>query len=184
MSGSELGPKNFENGTAEWVKLQFTVQVSDFGFGSNPAFQRDNADQTDNYGITGKAKDANTISVILNHEKHQKHAWVTENDLMEFINSGLFPVDETKQYQSMLDAFSLYRQDAVKTQNGLVQSPTSSYAPSSSSDSIAAFPASASYPTEPMNSPRKTNKRASKKKTPKADKAWADPSHFHRFRIS
>ena len=183
LSGSQVGPGSFESGEAKWMKLLFTVQVSGIGSGSAPAFQHDEYQAGDDR-FTGKAKDVHTISRSLNHDRHQKHAWVTEADLMEFVSSGLFPMDAAKQYQAMLDAFSLYRQEAAKAQSGLVQSPTLSYAQSSSSDSSNAFPASENPPRESTNNHRKANRRPAKKKSSKADKMRAASSHFHRFRIS
>ena len=189
MSGSEVGPGTFENGNAQWMKLQFIVQVSELELDSNDSSQHDKAYKDDNYAgfdlkvTKGKAKDVNSVPVLLNQEKHQKHTWVTENDLQEFVNSALFPAEETKQYQSMLDAFFLYQQETVQIQSGLLQSPALSQAQSSSSDSTT-FPASGYSTSEPMKPPLQTKKRTPKKKGTKADKARPSSSHFHRFRIS
>ena len=184
FSGSEIGPGTFESGNAEWMKLQFIVQVSEFETCTRTAFQPDDAYQSKNDELTGRTKFANTILVTLNHTKHQKHAWVTEKDLIEFIDSGLFPVDETRQYQSMLDAFSLCRQEAAQIQSGLVQSPTPSTAQSSSSDSSIALLANGYHQTGTLNSPEKANRRPSKRKVFKAGEVRANSSQFHRFRIS
>lgn len=187
MSGSEVGPGTVESGTAEWMRLQFTVLVSELRSDSDQILQPSPVSPVGNHGYSlhgnrGNAKEA--VSKMLNSEKRQRHAWVTEKDLKEFIQSGLFPIDELKQYQSMLDAFSLYRQDIAQIQSGPLQSPTPSHAPSSGSDSAPTFSASEDPTSTRVMSPKKVHKKTPKKRTSKAEKTGADASHFHRFRLS
>jgi len=51
-----------------------------------------------------------SVSVSLGPQRHTHYAWVTEGEVREFIDSGLFPVEETKQYEMMLNAFAFHRQ--------------------------------------------------------------------------
>lgn len=190
MSGSQVGPGTIESGNAQWMKLHFTVQVSELETDPSdqsylgPKHSDSIHDGMKLEATTAGAKDLNSVPVLLDPTKHQKHAWVTESDLQEFVNSGLFPTEETKQYQSMLDAFSLQRQDAPSISNDLLPSPTLSQAPSSSSDSPAIVPARADPFSESPKRSVKVEKKSPKKRGTKADKTRPDASHFHRFRIS
>ena len=191
MSGSEVGLGTFESGNAQWMKLQFTVQVSEldadpFAFSS----QQDTAHQADlpEDGVfnaaKGKGKDPSAVSISLNQELHQRHAWVTEDDLREFINSGLYPQDETRQYQSMLDAFALYRQVAAQEISNATQKSATIKASASSSESTSSAPSrnpSTRGVTSKVVTPTKSSPA---KKASKSDKARPDASRFHRFRIN
>ena len=72
-------------------------------------------DEDSEYGDQGsdisQETDLDAISVTMNPEKHRLHGWATEEDFREFIKSGLYPIEETTQYQVTLEAFAFYRQD-------------------------------------------------------------------------
>lgn len=192
MSGSEAGPGTLEQGDARWMKLQFTVHVSELASDAtdSPQLERAYGDGAhEGSGLTSltrQAIDLNAVPVTLDQGKYQRHAWVTENDLQEFANSGLFPVEQTKQYQSMLDAFSLYTQRNVRPQDDLlIPDPNLTQVQSSSLDSaLSTSPANGYSPPGSMKPPSKVDKTTLKKKGAKVDKARPSPSHFHRFRIS
>lgn len=52
-----------------------------------------------------------SLQISMNPEEHGVHVWATEEDLKGFVKSGLYPLEETEQYQIMLEAFAFYRQD-------------------------------------------------------------------------
>ena len=192
MSGSEAGPGTLEQGDARWMKLQFTVHVSELASDApdSPQLERAYGDGAhEGSGLTSLTRpaiDLNAVPVTLDQGKYQRHAWVTEHDLQEFANSGLFPVEQTKQYQSMLDAFSLYRQQNVRTQDDLLipDSNLSQVQSSSLDAALATSPANGYSLPGSMKPPPKVDKTTLKKKGAKVDKARPSPSHFHRFRIS
>ena len=119
MSGTEIGPKpNAWTGRSQWMRMLFMVEVVELrmiaerGAKSPEEFA---FDEDSEYGDQGsdisQEPDLDAVNVTMNPEKHRLHVWATEEDLREFIKSGLYPIEETAQYQVMLEAFAFYRQD-------------------------------------------------------------------------
>lgn len=63
------------------------------------------------YEGSDSSMDLETVQVVLNPENHRVHVWATEEDIKGFVKSGLYPVEETVQYEIILEAFAFYRQD-------------------------------------------------------------------------
>lgn len=63
------------------------------------------------HGGSDSSMELDSIPILMNLEKHRMHVWATEEDLKSFVKSGLYPTEETEQYQIMLEAFAFYRQD-------------------------------------------------------------------------
>lgn len=192
MTGSEVGPDPQTFGDLQWMKLLFAVEVAEtepaIKTGEDPAWRSPSPGPK-----LEKGKDIalESISVTLNPEKHQLFAWVSEDDLQEFIKSDLFPREETKQYEMMLDAFALHRQSieqlgprtpaTVSTEDELppplagVRSPSQSPAPTRSSTPKPKQPRPTRSLT-PLPQARRKRSRTPSKGAPAA-------SYFHRFSI-
>lgn len=119
MSGTEFGPLIWNNAEAQWMRMMFIVEVAELTATSSPLV----ADWSGNYafgeqhsygvhGVSGpNSVDVDAVKVILNPVYHGQHVWSNEEDLKEFIDSGLYPTEERSQYQLMMEAFSMYKQD-------------------------------------------------------------------------
>lgn len=194
MSGSQIGPQD-EN--PQWIKLQFTCQVRELDCDNDRfypqqtlAYQMGNPESYNFEAAKAQAKDPNTVPVRLNSQSHRQHAWATEEDLREFMNLGLYPNGANNQYQSMLDAFALYKQDYLDVSRS--KAPASEPpAPSPPAPNPAASksPAPSSKgaskrdsPVQAARAPSKLTKGSSKRSS--SSKSKPDSSHFHRFRIS
>ena len=186
MPASEMGP---DPDNPEWMKLLFTVQVKELDSDPGRFSQRQalayEAGLPENYNfraVRGEGTDPNSVQVLLNPQTHSRHAWVTEDDLREFATSGLYPIGEEKAFESMLDAFALYKQDCEQgsTRNKPTEkkspSPTTSSAPASSTKKSGS-------PEKTSKSPGKSSKSNSARQS-SSSKSKPDPSHFHRFRIT
>lgn len=106
MSGTEIEPASRETGHAQRMRMLFMVEVAELGLLQldNSPFEKDML-----YGSQGL--DINSVPVALNIGKHRQHVWSREEDLKEFINSGLYPIEERAQYRMMLEAFGLQNQN-------------------------------------------------------------------------
>ena len=189
MPGSQSGPGTEE---PQWMKLQFTVSVAEldcdperFSHQQTLAYQAGLPENYNFHSARSQSKDPTAIPIQLNPETHSRYAWVTEDELREFARSGLYPTEEVNQYQSMLDAFALYKQDCDLVVNrdrpGEDVSPPSTTANSSRQSSVPADKPRST--TQPSKSPAKPNKSTSSRQG-SSSKSKPDPSHFHRFRIT
>ena len=114
MSGTEIGSKpNAWTGRSQWMRMLFMVEVIELrmiaerGAKSPEEFA---FDEDSEYGDQGsdisQEPDLDAVNVTMNPEKHRLHVWAREEDLREFIKSGLYPIEEKAQYQVMLEAFA------------------------------------------------------------------------------
>ena len=106
ISGTEKGLASVETGITQQMRMLFMVEVAELGsiqYG-NPPFGRD-------FGYESQGLDINSVPIALNFDRFRRHAWSTEEDLKELIDSGLYPVEERAQYCMMLDAFVLHKQN-------------------------------------------------------------------------
>ena len=106
MSGTEKGLASVETGKAQQMRMLFMVEVAELGSiqSGNPPFGRD-------FGYGSQGLDLNSVPIALNFDRFRRHAWSTEEDFKELIDSGLYPVEERAQYRMMLDAFVLHKQN-------------------------------------------------------------------------
>ena len=106
MSGTEKGLASVEAGKAQQIRMLFMVEVAELGSiqSGNPSFGRD-------FGYGSQGLDLNSVPIALNFDMFRRHAWSTEEDFKELIDSGLYPVEERAQYRMMLDAFVLHKQN-------------------------------------------------------------------------
>lgn len=115
MSGTETGPASWKTGNMQWMRMLFMVEVAELANLSTPssphpeslAFDDDQGSGND----LGQELDLGAVPLIMDKKKHRLHVWAMEEDLKEFIKSGLYPTEEATQYQVMLEAFAFYRQD-------------------------------------------------------------------------
>ncbi len=106
MSGTEIEPANLQTGNAQWMRMLFMVEVAELG-----PTQLDNSPFGKDFGHGSQGLDVNSVPIALNLGKHRQHVWSREEDLKEFINSGLYPIEERAQYRMMLEAFVFHKQN-------------------------------------------------------------------------
>lgn len=106
MSGTEIEPASFETGNAQRMRMLFMVQVAELG-----PMQLDNSPFGKDFGYGSQGLDVDSVPITLNLGKHRQHLWSREEDLKEFMNSGLYPIEERTQYRMMLEAFVFHKQD-------------------------------------------------------------------------
>ena len=106
MSGTEVEPGTFETGNALRMRMLFMVEVAELG-----PMQLDNSPFGKDFGCGSQEIDINSVQIALNLSKHRRHVWSREKDLKEFINSGLYPIEEKAQYRMMLEAFVFQKQN-------------------------------------------------------------------------
>ena len=106
MSGTDIEPPSFETEKAQRMRMLFMVEVAELGSVQlyNIPFEMDFRNESE-------ALDVNSVPIILNSSIYRQHAWSTEADLKEFINSGLYPAEEKAQYRMMLEAFVFHKQN-------------------------------------------------------------------------
>lgn len=186
MSGSQVGPTE-EN--PEWINIQFTVSVTELDCDIDPfslqqtlAHQAGNPENYNFEAAQGHGRDPNTIPVTLNPQTHREHAWATEDDLREFMKSGLYPDGSAQQYQSMLDAFALYKQDYDLVNKSKAKRKESPPLPAPKAPSPARKASTKKESITPTSRiPSKLSRSSSKGSS---SKSKPNPSQFHRFRIS
>lgn len=106
MSDAEKEPASVECGKPQKLRMLFMVEVSELGSvqsGTSP-FAKD-------FGYGSQGLDISSVPIALKFGKYRRHAWSTEEDLNELMNSGLYPVEERAQYRMMLDAFVFHKQN-------------------------------------------------------------------------
>lgn len=106
MSGTEIEPASFENGNAQRVRMLFMVEVAELG-----PMQLDHSPFGKDFGYGSQGLDVNSVPIALNLGKHRQHVWSREEDLKEFIKSGLYPIEEKAQYRMMLEGFVYHKQN-------------------------------------------------------------------------
>lgn len=106
MSGTEEEPATFETGNAPRMRMLFMVEVAELG-----PMQLDNSPFGKDFGCGSQELDISTVRIDLNLSEHRRYVWSREEDLKEFINSGLYPIEEKAQYRMMLEAFVFQRQN-------------------------------------------------------------------------
>lgn len=106
MSGTETEPAGWETGNAQRMRMLFIVEVAELG-----PIHLDSSPFGKNFGYGSQGLDVNSVPITLNLGKHRQHVWSREEDLKEFINSGLYPIEERAQYRMMLEAFVFHKQN-------------------------------------------------------------------------
>lgn len=106
MSDAEKDPASVECGKPQRLRMLFMVEVSELGTmqSGTPPFVKD-------FGYGSQGLDISSVPIALNIGRYRRHAWSTEEDLSELMNSGLYPVEERAQYRMMLDAFVFHKQN-------------------------------------------------------------------------
>ena len=100
MSGTDIEPARPETGNVQRMRLLFMVEVAELG-PNVPPFEIET-------GYGGQRLDA---PIALNTSNHRQHVWSREEELKEFVNSGLYPIEEQAQYRMMLEAFVFHKQN-------------------------------------------------------------------------
>lgn len=108
MSGTETAPINVETGKSQIMRMLFMVEVAELG-----SVQSDDSSFETAFGYGCQELNVSSIPVALELGKYRRHAWSTEEDLKELIDSGLYPVEERTQYRMMLDAFASHKQNVA-----------------------------------------------------------------------
>ena len=106
MSGTDIEPAVSGTGSAQRMRMLFLVEVAELG-----PIQLQNSPSGEDFGNESHQLDINSVPITLDLGKYRQHAWSREEDLKEFINSGLYPIEERAQYRMMLEAFVLHRQN-------------------------------------------------------------------------
>ena len=106
LSGSEKESTMFKNGEAQRMRLLFMVEVAELG-----SVQPGNIPDGKDSGYESQALDVNSLPIALDVGRYRRHAWSTEEDLKELVNSGLYPAEERAQYRMMLHAFFFHKQN-------------------------------------------------------------------------
>lgn len=106
MSDAEKEPASVECGQPQRLRMLFMVEVSELG-----SIQSGTSPFVKNFGYGSQGLDINSIPIALKSGRYRRHAWSTEEDLNELMNSGLYPVGERAQYRMMLDAFIFHKQN-------------------------------------------------------------------------
>ena len=189
MPSSQTGPS--DGGGSQWMKLQFSVQVSELE-GDEDRFSHQQAlayaaGVPEDYNFEtarSQVRDPNKIPIKLNSATHSKHAWATEEDLIEFANTGLYPTEAGNVYQPILDAFALYKQDCESVKNRKksrdeTQPPEALVNPPGQESDTTARQGSPKPPARQSPKPGKSNPGRHPGKSSKPD-----PKYFHRFRTT
>ena len=124
MLGSQEGPGTWQSGNLQWMKMLFMVEVAELALISmhaskqspTPALESDHGSVSSDRSME-QGLDLDSVQVRTNPEKSGFHVWATEEDFLEFVNAGLYPVEEVIQYQMILEAFAFYRQDFARVQS-------------------------------------------------------------------
>ncbi|KAL9068449.1 MAG: hypothetical protein Q9161_006200 [Pseudevernia consocians] len=106
MSGIEIESASVEIGNAQRMRMLFMVEVAELG-----PMQLDNSPFGKDFGYGSQGLDVDSVPIALNLGKHRQYLWSREEDLKEFINSGLYPIEERTQYRMMLEAFVFHNQN-------------------------------------------------------------------------
>lgn len=108
MSGTVVEPATLETGNAQRMRMLFMIEVAELGpmLLDNPPFGTD-------FGFGIQELDFNSVPIALNLSQHRRHVWSREEDLRDFINSGLYPIEEKVQYRMILEAFVFHKQNLV-----------------------------------------------------------------------
>ena len=86
--------------------MLFMVEVAELG-----PMQLDNSPFGKDFGYGSQGLDVDSVPIALNLGKHRQYLWSREEELKEFINSGLYPIEERTQYRMMLEAFVFHNQN-------------------------------------------------------------------------
>ena len=106
MSGTDTEIAIPEAGKAQRMKMLFMVEVSELR-----PIQPESYLLESGFGYGGQRLDVDSVPIILDLAKYRQHAWSTEEDLKELINSALYPIEEKAQYRMMLEAFVFHKQN-------------------------------------------------------------------------
>lgn len=106
MSGTLVEPATLETGNAQRMRMLFLVEVAELG-----PMLLDNSPFGKDFGFGSQELDINSVPIALNLSKHRRHIWSKEEDLKDFINSGLYPIEEKAQYRMILEAFVFHKQN-------------------------------------------------------------------------
>ena len=86
--------------------MLFMVEVAELG-----PIQPQKSPLGMDFGYAIREFDVDSVPIALNFGKHRQHIWSREEDLKEFINSGLYPIEERAQYRMILEAFVFHGQN-------------------------------------------------------------------------
>ena len=106
MSGTEPEPGSLGIGDAQRMRMLFMVEVAEL-----VPMQLGNYPFGKHFGYGSQGLDINSVPVVSNHGEHRQHVWSKEEDLKDFINSGLYPIEKRIQYRMMLEAFVFQKQN-------------------------------------------------------------------------
>ena len=106
MSGTAVDPAGLEIGKAQGMRMLFMVEVAELG-----QIQPGNARLKMDFGFENRGRDINSIPIALNYNRYRQYTWSTEEELKEFSNSGLYPVEERGLYRMMLEAFVFHKEN-------------------------------------------------------------------------
>lgn len=106
MSGTTMELAAFKTGKAQRMRMLFMVEVAELG-----PVQLDQSSFGNNLEYESQGLDLNSVPIVLDLGRYRRHAWSTEEDLKDLINSGLHPVEERSQYRMMLEAFVFHKQN-------------------------------------------------------------------------
>ena len=106
MSGTVVEPATLETGNAQRMRMVFMIEVAELG-----PMLLDNSPFGKGFGFGSQELDIDSVPIALNLSKHRRHTWSREEDLKDFINSGLYPIEEKAQYRMILDAFVSHKQN-------------------------------------------------------------------------
>ena len=125
MVGTEEGRGSRQTGKAVWMKMNFVVEVAELAPGLRSPASKPSETTAFGFEFGHEAGDPSTngnlnlgsVQVELDPQQHNLYMWATESELKGFIHSGLYPTEERAQYQILLEAFALYRQDFSLLEN-------------------------------------------------------------------
>ena len=106
MSGTEPEPSSFGIGDAQRMRMLFMVEVAELA-----PMQLGNYPSLKNSGYGSQGLDVNSVPVVSSYGEHRQHVWSKEEDLKDFIDSGLYPAENRMQYRMMLEAFVFQKQN-------------------------------------------------------------------------
>ena len=105
MSGAEQEHASVAHGSLGRMRMLFMVEVTELR-----SMHSSNSPPAKDFWYGSQGFDVDSIPVDFKFGRYRRHAWSTEEDLNELINSGLYPVEEKAQYRMILDAFVFHKQ--------------------------------------------------------------------------
>lgn len=172
------------------VKMLFTVQVDELISGMTGGTSEDSTSETSLED--SQWPDWTSDLIVLDPQRHSQYAWVTEAEIREFVDSGLFPVEETKQYEAIVNAFAFYKHDRSLAVAGRIQSCRTNHSPGLRRDTgslpLIKRPSSPANLRQPIRlvqelQSRKPSSDVSRSRSRSSRRNKAPSAFYHRFRI-